>query len=155
MLRQQKSEEFVMVKYVLGFAFIHSDTEVVMLRKQRPEFQAGKVNGVGGHIEEGESSLDAMIREFQEEALVDIPGKDWNFSHKLSNNECSIDIYSCFSDLAIQSTTTSDEQVLFIKLKELKELNEKQQLVSGVYSSIVKIIKERRESASKPSSIAV
>ncbi len=53
-------------QYVIGFLF--RDSDVALISKNRPDWQKGKFNGVGGHIEDGESPADAMQREFYEEA---------------------------------------------------------------------------------------
>lgn len=50
-------------QYVLGFLFNENLTKVVLVRKKRPEWQCGLLNGVGGKIEDGEPPLDAMVRE--------------------------------------------------------------------------------------------
>lgn len=60
-------------KYVVGFAFSHDYDRVVLIRKNKPEWQAGFLNGVGGKLEDGEDYHDAMIREFKEEAGITIP----------------------------------------------------------------------------------
>lgn len=45
------------------------DKDIVALtRKNHPTWQAGKLNGIGGKINDGESPVAAMVREFQEEA---------------------------------------------------------------------------------------
>jgi len=51
--------------YVAGF--LHSAEFVLLVRKNQPEWQAGKLNGVGGKMEMHELALDAMRREFHEE----------------------------------------------------------------------------------------
>lgn len=76
-----------MKSYVLGFCFSQDFSKVVLIKKVRPAWQNGRLNGVGGHIEEGETPLDAMIREFREEAdhkyalnwltFGVLRGKDW------------------------------------------------------------------------------
>jgi 8-oxo-dGTP diphosphatase len=43
-------------QYVLGFLFDPSQKDVVLIKKLKPEWQKGKLNGVGGKIEEGESA---------------------------------------------------------------------------------------------------
>ena len=58
--------------YVCGFLVDEAWDQVVLVKKLRPTWQAGKLNGVGGKIEtiigeKVESPLDAMIREFKEE----------------------------------------------------------------------------------------
>lgn len=54
-------------RYVVGFLFTSDESEVVLLRKNRPAWQAGKLNGMGGHVEPGESYAAAMDREAAEE----------------------------------------------------------------------------------------
>jgi 8-oxo-dGTP diphosphatase len=54
--------------YVNGFLFDPTLTHVVLLRKNKPPHQEGLLNGVGGKIDAGETPLQAMEREFREEA---------------------------------------------------------------------------------------
>jgi len=61
-----------MEHYVVGFLFDYDSPMVLLLRKTHPSWQAGKLNGIGGHIEEGESPIEAMEREFFEEAGLKI-----------------------------------------------------------------------------------
>lgn len=56
-----------MKTYVCGFLFYEDQNRVVLIRKNKPDWQAGKLNGVGGAIEPGETPREAMIREWQEE----------------------------------------------------------------------------------------
>jgi 8-oxo-dGTP diphosphatase len=53
--------------YVAGFLFDSKRENVVLIRKNKPEWQADKLNGVGGKIEDGEVPAAAMFREFTEE----------------------------------------------------------------------------------------
>lgn len=72
-------------RYVVGFLFNEDESAVTLLRKSRPEWQAGKLNGVGGHVEKGESYDAAMAREAREECGLDgswehfasIKGEGW------------------------------------------------------------------------------
>lgn len=56
--------------YVAGFYFSSRPAgwKVALIRKKRPEWQAGKLNAIGGKVEDDESIYDAMVREFREEA---------------------------------------------------------------------------------------
>ena len=56
-----------MKRYVVGFAFDERETQVALILKARPDWQKGRLNGIGGHIEEDESPLEAMEREWMEE----------------------------------------------------------------------------------------
>jgi len=64
-----------MRRYVCGFLFSADGARVVLIRKNRPAWQAGKLNGVGGKIEAGETPLDAIRREFAEETGLAVA--DW------------------------------------------------------------------------------
>jgi len=62
-------------EYVLGFLFEEEDLNhefVVMIKKKKPIWQKDKLNGIGGHIKEGETPSQAMIREFSEETGVSV-----------------------------------------------------------------------------------
>src|SRR5687768_8793924 len=65
-----------MINYVCGFYFDHTMTRVVLIWKEKPKWQAGKLNGIGGKIEAWESPLQAMRREFKEECGID--HEKWN-----------------------------------------------------------------------------
>jgi 8-oxo-dGTP diphosphatase len=56
--------------YVVGFMFNPVYSEVVLIRKTKPAWQRGLLNGVGGKVEPGEDFLTAMNREFEEETGV-------------------------------------------------------------------------------------
>lgn len=63
-------------EYVCGFLFSPGYDKVVLIRKLRPEWQEGKLNGVGGHIEPGETPDEAIERGFEEETGLII--RSWN-----------------------------------------------------------------------------
>src|SRR5690242_14904191 len=69
-----------MQDYVCGFLFSVDRQRVLLIRKRRPAWQAGHLNGVGGKVEPGETLADAMRREFREEAGLDVA----DFHHVLS-----------------------------------------------------------------------
>ncbi len=66
-----KRKEWEMKEYVAGFLF-NANGEVALVLKNKPDWQAGKYNAIGGSIEDGETPLRAMRREFKEEAGLDI-----------------------------------------------------------------------------------
>jgi 8-oxo-dGTP diphosphatase len=53
---------------------------VILIRKNRPDFQKGKWNGIGGKLEANESPLDAMVREFREETGIVTQPTDWQLT---------------------------------------------------------------------------
>lgn len=61
--------------YVCGFLFTMEEQtpRVTLVRKRKPVWQAGRLNGVGGKVEGIETAHAAMVREFREEAGLHIP----------------------------------------------------------------------------------
>lgn len=55
-------------EYVVTFLFTTSMDKVWMVEKQKPEWQKGCLNGIGGKIEKDELPKEAAIRELKEEA---------------------------------------------------------------------------------------
>jgi len=70
------------MEMVLGFAFDDAEKEVVLIQKQRPEWQKGYLNGIGGKVEKDEQPYDAMVREFKEE--TGITCNNWQFCGRFS-----------------------------------------------------------------------
>lgn len=70
-------------RYVVGFGFkIHKErTWVALVRKSRPAWQAGLLNGIGGKVELGESPIGTMVREWQEETSVAVAREHWRSFH--------------------------------------------------------------------------
>ena len=65
-------------KYTVGFIFSSVNlNHVLLVHKQKPEWQKGRVNGVGGKVESGESPEECISRETKEETCLAIPPKDW------------------------------------------------------------------------------
>ncbi|MBN9214705.1 MAG: NUDIX domain-containing protein [Microbacterium sp.] len=62
--------------YVAGFLIDPTARTVALVRKRKPEWQRGKLNGIGGKVELGETPHEAMQREFWEEAGLNI--RSWD-----------------------------------------------------------------------------
>jgi 8-oxo-dGTP diphosphatase len=60
---------------VVGLLF--ADTDVLLVQKQKPDWQKGFWNGVGGKDEPGEEPIDAMVREFFEETKIVVDRGAW------------------------------------------------------------------------------
>lgn len=98
-----------MIRYVIGFLFSEDGRNVALIRKNKPQWQAGLLNGIGGKIEEGETSLQAMHREFLEEAGVQ--DVDWEAITVVRNEHFSLEIFRAFSEEVWNVASQEEEQV--------------------------------------------
>jgi 8-oxo-dGTP pyrophosphatase MutT (NUDIX family) len=70
--------------YCCGFLLSPNSSSVLLIRKSHPDWQAGKLNGIGGHLLPKESPVDSMQREFREETDYQCPIK-WHELCTLDN----------------------------------------------------------------------
>lgn len=109
--------------YVLGFIFSTDLKRVALLRKDRPEWQAGKLNGIGGKLEKDELPLDGMVRECQEETGLFISEDNWNyfavFDGEHHQVHCFKTIYNTIEDLVCPES----ENIEYISLDNLHNEN--------------------------------
>lgn len=109
-----------MTEYVVGFA-LDSYGRVALIEKNRPAWQAGKLNGIGGHVEEGETFIEAMRREFWEETGVHV--EDWTLFATMKFPGATISFYKSWitSEEMSSLKTTTDEEVCIIGMWNLND----------------------------------
>lgn len=109
-----------MTEYVVGLCFSENRKNILLIRKNRPEWQAGKLNGVGGKLEEGESPRAAMTREFQEEAGVSVATYHWTHFATLSSGEkWRVYVFKTFTDRIMQAEALTDEELEIVPVEDL------------------------------------
>ena len=112
-------------RYCVGFMFSPDLTKVVMVRKNRPEWQAGLLNGPGGKIEPGEMSFTAMIREFKEETGVDTSfPKGWQPLARLEYDAAVVWFFFSINSEYHLCTTQTDEPIEIVEISKLMEMFE-------------------------------
>lgn len=109
---RESHHENKQVQYVVCLLFSDDLTDVCLIKKNRPEWQKGLLNGIGGKIEPNESTLAACIRGFAEETGVEVT--DWKllcFQEAL--NKSYLVYYFVAKDSAqlFHVRSTTDEQV--------------------------------------------
>lgn len=107
-----------MKNYVVGFAFDKEFEHVALIEKLKPDFQKGKFNGIGGHIEGRETLQAAMKREFQEEAGLLTGLFSWKKFCVLKGNNNDGSEFQCYVfatilDLSKLKTVTEEKIGIF------------------------------------------
>jgi len=96
--------------YVLGFMLSPDETEVVLIRKNRPTWQAGRLNGVGGKVNSGEGYYEAMVREFEEETGV--TEREWTHYADMEGIDWNCRVFYSISEKYLDAQTMTDEQIV-------------------------------------------
>lgn len=108
------------MEYVVGYCFSDDGKYVGLIRKNRPEWQKDKLNGIGGKIESSERPIAAMVREFYEEAGVTTSVFDWRQFLTVVNPQSRIWTFKIFSSSILdQLESKTDEQVSPYPISEL------------------------------------
>lgn len=112
-----------MQQYVAGFVFDPTGAFVALIKKEKPEWQKGRLNAIGGKIEEGEEPIDAQVREFREETGVEIPATDWQQICKLlcrgPGDPCEVFFFVAHSALVFSVSSPTAEQVRVYRVSDL------------------------------------
>jgi 8-oxo-dGTP diphosphatase len=108
-----------MKHYVAGFMFSPDLENVVLIEKQKPDWQKGKYNAVGGKIEEGESPIQAMVREFEEEAFVSTKNSDWMPLCIIGTDDYEVVFFYCIHKKWRDYLTKTDEEVFHVPVMDL------------------------------------
>lgn len=106
--------------YVLGFLFSNDKKSVVLIKKQKPEWQKNLLNGVGGKIEPNERLYESITREFQEETSVTTKHETWFPFCEMNGTDFNVYCFKCFNDdYFSKAKTTEKEEIIKINVLDL------------------------------------
>lgn len=108
-----------MIKYVCGFLFHPSLDTVALILKNKPAWQKGKFNGIGGKIEPGETPKEAMEREFKEEAGVVIDKSLWFPLCQVGDDTYTVDFLYAVSGAISEVKTMEEEKVITMAINDM------------------------------------
>lgn len=110
-----------MTKYVCGFMFNSDLTEVALIEKQKPVWQKGLLNGIGGKIEDSDIiGWYAMVREFYEETGLKTNTEQWLHLINLIGEDWSVEFYCGVESEKFEYIETKEsEEVLKIPVDSL------------------------------------
>lgn len=112
--------------YVVAFLFNEKTDKVWLIEKQKPAWQKGCLNGIGGKIEEGEAPLTACARELNEEAGITI---DEKYLHEvgvmsgLNNDDTGFKVHIFTAVTDQQLRTMEEEKINLYQIDRVKLVN--------------------------------
>lgn len=111
-----------MKHYVCGFLFSPDATKVVLIRKNKPEWQRGKFNGVGGAIESQETPKCAMVREFREETGAGTTQEFWDHFLTMVYPDAVVYFFRGVDPNYQMVDTTTDEEITIVDIASIRQL---------------------------------
>lgn len=84
--------------FTLGFIFDVALTQVLLISKKSPAWQVGQLNGVGGHLEAGETPVQGMLREAWEESNLQIPADRWTHVADMAADDWLVYVFAAVYD---------------------------------------------------------
>lgn len=108
--------------YVVGFAFNQEKTKLLLIKKTKPEWQAGLLNGIGGKIEEYDSTpYHAMTREFFEESNIKTVKESWYEFAKLDSPYFELHCFVGFFEQSYLETfeNVTEEEIFMVNVADL------------------------------------
>jgi 8-oxo-dGTP diphosphatase len=103
--------------FVLALLYSADRRQVVLMRRTRPAWQAGRVNALGGRLMAGESAATAARREVREECGIDVA--EWEEVLVWEDAEYRMHVMRAVSDRARDARTVEDQEVFLADVNAL------------------------------------
>jgi len=112
------------MKYTLAFLFSKQVDAVLLIKKKhKPQRHIGKYNGLGGHIEPGESSRESIAREVKEECGIGLVEASYDKFAVMQGSKWLCFCYRAFID-GLDEYAALDTREGLVEAISLSELNE-------------------------------
>ncbi|HSU92085.1 MAG TPA: NUDIX domain-containing protein [Gemmatimonadaceae bacterium] len=105
--------------FVLALLYSVDRRHVVLMRRTRPAWQAGRVNALGGRLQPGESAAAAARREVREECGVDVA--EWREVLVWDDAEYMMHVMRGVSEQALEARTIEDQEVFLADVRALPD----------------------------------
>lgn len=111
-----------MKKYTVGFLFTPDLSKVLLIHKLAPEWQKGKLNGLGGKIESGEGAVTCFIREITEESGIVLEKKQVRLMGTLRGIDWHVYVFGAiFQGEIFESRVYEKEKIEWFDVDSLPE----------------------------------
>ncbi len=101
--------------------FVRND-EGDMLLQKRSKQKGGKYGFISGHVQEGETNSQGIIRETKEEMGINIDEKDLKLFYRVEEGHTNFNLYYMNRNLNIENLTLQKEEVEDAKWCSIEEI---------------------------------
>lgn len=100
-----------MTQYVVSFVF-DNEGGVALVKKNRPKWQEGRWNGIGGKIENNEPPIHAAQRELKEEANIHLLISEIGYVCTMTGKDWKVHVFTAeLGSLKEMVETMTDEEI--------------------------------------------
>jgi 8-oxo-dGTP pyrophosphatase MutT (NUDIX family) len=130
-------------RYTVTFLFSPEFELVWLIEKQKPDWQKGCLNGIGGKIEYGESAICCAIRELSEEAGINVSSDDLVEIGRMegeNNDGSKFEVYIYAGRTELVLTTQEEEKIGLYRVDEIKKHRHIENVPMLIEASIYRLI---------------
>ena len=121
--------------YLIVKIFIQNDKNEFLIQK-RVERKGGRWSITGGHPKAGETSLEGIITETEEELGINVRNEKLELFKTVKHNDQFFDLYFLKKDIDIKDINIQEEEVENVKwatLEEIEDMHKNEKFHEGDY----------------------
>jgi len=107
------------MKYTVGLIFDQDCKNILLLRKNKPSWMIGRLNGIGGKVEGNETALECMIRESKEETTIQ--DENWQFIGDVCGPDFLVSWFAIYGQDFSKIDARTDERLINVYVAEMFE----------------------------------
>lgn len=104
--------------FTLAFLFDPSYSRVLLIHKKRPDWQAGKLNGIGGKLESEETPLAGIVREIREETNLKIDAGLLRRFAQLHGHDWQVEVFASTVS-GQEAKQMTDEEIEWVNISAI------------------------------------
>ncbi len=114
---------------------VNSDFKLLMTKRSKEKKLPGKWETTAGSVIAGETSIDGMKRELNEEIGINIEVKMEDLIHSFIYEDGIFDVYYFIKDIELENTKlqeTEVDEIKYVKYDEFSEMYKKNEIVENL-----------------------
>ena len=121
-----KGEPVPAGKYIIVILVMIQNSKGEFLIQKRSKQKDGKYAATGGHVKSGQTSIEGMIEEIQEEIGLTVKPEELELLYSTREDEAQVffDLYYMKKDIEIKDLVLQEEEVELVQWNTIEEIDE-------------------------------